>query len=221
MQYDFRFDIKEVERALGSRFKAEIAQAVPTTLNRLAVSARVTAIDEINKVTGLKKSSIRERLPITKASRALPEAKIVAKPYAPNLINFSAREVKAGVSANAWRTRKIYKGAFIGNKGRTVFTRTDYRPPTGAKRTLSQHTRKAHTRAGYTRNGVAVKSYAVQQHSVGKAAKKSKQRIKALFGPSVPRTFIQKTVQAAIKTTIETKWPVEFERQVAFRLAKL
>jgi len=221
MQYDVRVDIKEVEKRLGFQFKQEIAAAVPSALNRVAVSARLTAVNDINGVTGLKKSSIRERLPIYRATRAQPEAKIVAKKYAPNLINFSAREVKSGVSANAWRNRKIYKGAFIGNQGRTVFSRTDYRPATGQRRTLRQHTRRAHQRNGYTRGNVAVPSHAVRTHSVGNGAKKPRAKIKALYGPSVPKTFVQDAVQRSISATIKTRWPIEFERQVAFRMSKL
>ena len=175
MQYDVRLDIAEVKRMLGRELKEEIDKAVPGALNRTATSARVTAIGQINNITGLKKSSIRERLPIYKASRANPEARIVAKPFAPNLINFSARQTKRGVSANAWRKRKVYKNSFIGNQGRTVFAR------------------------------------------VGKA----RLPIKALKGPSVPRTFIKQEVESAIRATIQTKFPEEFERQVAYRISRL
>ena len=215
MQIDVRVNIEEVTRRIGWQFKDEIAKAVPSSLNRVATSARVTAIDEINKITGLKRSSIRQRLPITRATRALPEAKITAKPYAPNLRNFQAYEVKEGVSAKAWNVRKVYKGAFIGNKDRTVFTRVDYRPRTGQKRRLGQHTRKAHNR---TRGGT---TFPVAQHSVGSGARKPRSDIKPLYGPSVPRTFIQETVNSSIRKTIDEKWPIEFERQVAFRLSKI
>jgi hypothetical protein len=199
MQYDVRLDIKEVEKRLGFQFKQEIAAAVPSALNRVAVSARVTAVNDITRRNRAEEVHLSASvLPIYRATRAQPEAKIVAKKYAPNLINFSAREVKAGVSANAWRNRKIYKGAFIGNQGRTVFSRTDYRPATGQRRTLRQHTRRAHQRSGYTRGNVAVPSHAVRAHSVGNGAKKPRAKIKALYGPSVPKTFLQDAVQRSI-----------------------
>jgi hypothetical protein len=215
MQIDVRVNIDDAIRRIGWQLKDEIQKAVPTTLNRVATSARVTAIDKINKITGLKRTSIRQRLPITRATRALPEAKITALPYAPNLRNFDAYEVEEGVSAEAWNVRKIYLGAFIGNKDRTVFTRVDYRPPTNAKRRIGQHTRKAHNR---TRNGT---TFSVSQHTVGAGAKKPRSDIRPLFGPSVPRTFIQEAVNRSIKKTIDEKWPVEFERQIAFRLSKI
>ena len=175
IEVDVRLNIAEVKRMLGSQLKAEIDKAVPTTLNRVASSTRTVAVREINKITGLKGASIRERLAIQRATRALPEARIIAKKYAPNLINFQARQTKRGVSANAWRKRKVYTGAFIANQGRTVFTRV------GAARLP----------------------------------------IKALKGPSVPRTFMQDAVDSAMRKTINERWPVEFERQVAFRIGRL
>jgi hypothetical protein len=215
MQIDVRVNIEEAVRRIGWQLKDEINKAVPTTLNRVATSARVTAVGEINKITGLKRTAIRKRLPISRATRAVPEAKITALPYAPNLRNFDAYEVKEGVSAKAWNVRKVYRGAFIGNKDRTVFTRVDYRPPSGQKRRLGQHTRKAHNR---TRNG---KTFNVAQHTVGSGARKPRSDIRPLFGPSVPRTFIQDTVNRSIRKTIDQKWPIEFERQIAFRLSKI
>jgi hypothetical protein len=215
MQIDVRTNIEEVVRKFGWQLKDEINKAVPTSLNRVATSARVTAVSEVNKITGLKRSAIRKRMPITRATRAFPQAKITALRYAPNLRNFDAYEVKEGVSAKAWNVRKIYRGAFIGNKDRTVFTRVDYRPATGQRRRIGQHTRKAHNR---TRRG---KTFGVTQHIVGSGARKPRSDIKPLYGPSVPRTFIQENVNRSIRKTIDERWPIEFERQVAFRLSKI
>lgn len=98
-------------------------RAAATAINRIAVSAQSVALKAISQETGLTQRSVREKM---KLRRAMPDrllAEIVAESFAPNLIRFGARQVKAGVSANAWRKRKTYKGAFIGNQGRTVFTR--------------------------------------------------------------------------------------------------
>jgi hypothetical protein len=224
MEISFQSDIEQVAQRFSADLRKEIDKAVPTALNRVATTVRKVAAQQINKVTGLKVTSIRKRLRLRKATRARPIAEITALPYAPNLRSFNARQVKKGVSANAWRKRKIYRGAFIGNQDRTVFIRVGYTPPakrgrgrrgTSANRTIGLHQRRAHQR---TRAG---KSFGVQAHSVGSGSLKPKARLKALFGPSVPKTFMQETVNRFIIETARSRWKTEFENQVRFRMSKI
>lgn len=215
MEISFQSDIEQVAQRFATDLRKEIDRAVPPALNRVATTTRKAAAQQINKITGMKISSIRKKLALRRATRAVPIAMITAQRYAPNLRSFGAREVKKGVSANAWRKRKIYRGAFIGNQDRTVFTRVDYRPPTRNRRSIGRHDRRAHQR---TRAG---KAFGVRAHSVGSGSLKPRARIKALYGPSVRKTFMQDVVNRFIVETAKTRWPIEFERQVQFRMSKI
>jgi hypothetical protein len=215
MEISFQSNIDAVAKQFGRDLRKEIDRAVPPAINRVATTARKFAAQQINKVTGMKISSIRKKLALRRATRAVPTAVITAQRYAPNLRSFGAREVKRGVSANAWRKRKIYIGAFIGNQDRTVFTRVDYRTATRNRRTIGRHERRAHTR---TRNG---RAFSVQAHSVGSGGLKPRARIRALYGPSVRKTFMQEAVNRSIVETVKTRWAIEFERQVQFRMSKI
>jgi len=222
IQFDVSVDIKAAMAALNEVQRKVIPQAASSALNRVATSARRVAIDTIRKETNIKAAAVRKYVTTKKASKSMLTAEIRASKYAPNLINFGARQTKKGVSANAWAKRKIYRGAFIGNKGRTVFIRDDYRAPAakrrkrvGANRTLSQHTRRAHPRR------VGSKTVQVQAHRVGSGAKAPKSKLKALYGPSVRREFIRDTAQKAMMASIRERWPVEFQREAQYRVDKV
>ena len=220
MKFDVTVDIKNAMRALNEVHRNVIPQAASAALNRVATSARKTAVDTIRKETNIKAGAVRKYVSVSKSNKSTLTAEIRASKYAPNLINFGARQTKKGVSANAWAKRKIYRGAFIGNKGRTVFIRDDWKAPAGkrgragANRTISQHTRKAHTRR------VGGKPVAIQAHQVGRGPKRPKSKLKALYGPSVRREFIRDVAQKAMATTIRERWPIEFQREAQFRIEK-
>lgn len=220
MKFDVSVDIRAAMKMLDNLNREIVPQAASAALNRVATSARKVAVDTIRRETNIKASAVRKYVTTSKSNKTTLTATIRASKYAPNLINFGAREVKKGVSANAWGKRKIYRGAFIGNKGRTVFVRTDYKAPIrsgtrrkGANRTISQHTRKGHPRR------VGPKTVQVQAHLVGRGPKRPKPGIKALYGPSVRREFIRDVAQRAMMATIQERWPIEFKRELAFRLA--
>lgn len=222
INFDVSVDIRAASKMLNNLGREIVPQAASAALNRVATSARKTAIDTIRKETNIKASAVRKYVTTSKSNKTSLTATIRASKYAPNLINFGAREVKKGVSANAWGKRKIYRGAFIGNRGRTVFVRTNYATPprtrgkrSGANRTISQHTRKAHPRR------VGGRSVQVQPHQVGNGPKRPKEKIKALYGPSVRREFIRDVAQKAMMATIQERWPIEFKRELAYRMSKL
>jgi len=212
MLFDVRVDIKTVQDALGALGKEIVPTATVSALNRVATTTRAVARRNISQETGIKSGAINKFLRLRRASRAQPEARVIALSHAPNLINYNAYQTKAGVSANAWRKRKVYKGTFIGNRGRTVFKRIDYRPASGAKRTIGRHDRRGHTR---TRGGVG---FNVRPHSVGSGQRKPRSRIKAVYGPSVRKTFLQRRTDEAMRQTIRERWPLEFNREVQFRI---
>jgi hypothetical protein len=116
-------DFSGAFREITNLEKAVLPQAATAALNRVAASARTQAVRVIGAESSLKQADVRPHVTLTKATRTRLEAVINAQPWSPNLIRYQARQVKAGVSARAWGQRKVYKGAFIGNKGRTVFKR--------------------------------------------------------------------------------------------------
>ena len=46
-------------------------------------------------------------------------------------------------------------------------------------------------------------------------------RIGKVWGPSITQRFRTKAVQDAIRRTIEERWPIEFQREMAYRRSKL
>ena len=119
-----KIDLTGTLQFLQIHLPRAIDAATVRGLDRTAVSARKSAMKEIREKTGLPPKFLRERLTIKRASVGNLTAEIRAAKGAPNLARFNARQVKAGVSANAWNVRKVYKGAFLGNGGRTAFART-------------------------------------------------------------------------------------------------
>jgi hypothetical protein len=123
LQFDVRADIREATKFLTDVQRQVIPAATARALDRTASNAKTVAVKTIVTETGLPTSLVRDRLTIRGANRNRLEATLTANPAAPNLIRFNARQTKQGVSANAWRKRRVYPGTFIANQGRTVFKR--------------------------------------------------------------------------------------------------
>jgi hypothetical protein len=103
-------------------------------LNRTTEQARTDMSREIRAEFNMPATKVREKLRIRKATMhggALRlQAELISqtkdgRTRSLNLINFQARQVGKGVSVKVKRSgaRKVISGAFVGNKGRTVFTR--------------------------------------------------------------------------------------------------
>jgi len=117
-----KVDLRDVNK-LFDELPNVTRKATVAALNRVATTARAEAVRGIAAETGLKQKDIRDHLAIRKADRFTLVAEIQAKPWSPNLIRYQARPTKRGVSAAPWKHRRIFKGTFIGNQGRTVFKR--------------------------------------------------------------------------------------------------
>lgn len=139
MRLTIATNFPEVERSLD-RLRADVADTVRVrAVNRTMEQARTAMSREIRQDYALTASYVRERLFVSKAvfrgGRLSVEATLTGSgsrrgSRAANVIAFGARQVKTGVSVRIKKGggRKVIAGAFIGNKGRTVFRRT------GAKR---------------------------------------------------------------------------------------
>ncbi len=98
--------------------------AIAKALNRAATATRKRSAKVIQNEMGVKAGALKTAVKVERANAKKLSALISNRGKRLNLIRFGAKQGKKGVRAKAWGTRRLYKGAFIGNKGRTVFART-------------------------------------------------------------------------------------------------
>jgi hypothetical protein len=110
---DVRDNIRLVLRSLDAT-REEVKGAVTRSLNKTATTVRNEASTEIRKIYNLKAGVIKKQIKIKKANRANPTAIISASGRPIPLIEFTARQRKAGVSVLIKRgQRKVVRSAFI------------------------------------------------------------------------------------------------------------
>ena len=122
LDLDVTADFREVER-MFRHMPQVVEKAATRSLNRTNDSVATIARRLIAREMGIPVKAVRAGMFKIKASRHSLAAATVARGRPLNLIRFKARQTKKGVSASAWGKRKVYKGTFIGNQGRTVFKR--------------------------------------------------------------------------------------------------
>lgn len=132
MQIEIKTDFKAAYELLKRLPNTLRDQVMAASLNRTMEQGRTQAIRAITSEYNIKASAVRARLSISYARRASGAFNMTARlsggngrNRAANVISFDARQVAGGVSVKIKKSagRKIIKGAFIGNKGRTVFER--------------------------------------------------------------------------------------------------
>jgi len=90
-----------------------VRKAAAMALNRVAPTARSRAVKKINAETGLRQSSIRKRITLTKARDYLLQVKLTAQRHAPNIASYGGVQTKQGVRSRAWRKSRVYPRTFI------------------------------------------------------------------------------------------------------------
>ncbi len=123
LDIDVSVNFREVERMVR-HLPGLVEKAATRSLNRTNNQVATIAGRLIAKKMGISSKVVRAGLFKIKASKRNLSAVTTASGRPLNLIRFKSRQTKRGVSASAWGKRKVYKGAFIGNQGRTVFKRT-------------------------------------------------------------------------------------------------
>ena len=134
MQLSIKADFKDVQRRIDAMRDDIAKQATVSAVNKTMEQARTQMIREIRTEYAVSAGYVRQRLSIRRASFKQGAFRIEAsltgggkngKGRSANLIQFGAREVRKGVSVKIKRagSRKVITGAFIANKGRTVFIR--------------------------------------------------------------------------------------------------
>ena len=124
LDFDVSLDVREVER-MFKHMPRVVEKATVRTLNRTIDSVATIVRRLIAKDMGIPQKRVRIGMFKIKAVRHKLVASIGSTDRPINLIRFKARQTKKGVSASAWGKRRVYKGTFIGNKGRTVFKREE------------------------------------------------------------------------------------------------
>lgn len=122
----------EVQRALD-RLRPEVAEkAAARAVNRTIEQARTQMVRGITAEFAVLSRDVRERLRIRRASFRGGVLGIEAELEAVgrrsvNVMRFGAKQAATGVSVKIRKggARKILRGTFIANKGRTVFERVD------------------------------------------------------------------------------------------------
>ena len=118
------FDTKDLEKGLNDIQRREVPKAINSAINKTATTVRKDVIRELANETGIQAKVLRQGINILRSTVSTLTASIRARGKAFNLIRFKAHQTKKGVSAAPWKKRRIFKGTFIGNQGRTVFKRT-------------------------------------------------------------------------------------------------
>lgn len=133
MRLSIKTNFREVQQKLD-RLSDDVAlKASVSATNKTIAQAKTAMSKEIRKEFNLSAAKVAEKLFITKAryvaGRFTIEATLLSETKSGrrsvNLINFQARQTAAGVTVKVKRAggRRVVKGAFIANKGRTVFKR--------------------------------------------------------------------------------------------------
>lgn len=118
-------DVRQVLRSLKGIEKKVVEKATVSALNRTIKQGFRLTLRHMAKNVGLtQKVLAKEFFRMFKATRSRMDAVILARPHVPNLMRYSAKQRKGGVSAKIYGRTKTHKGAFIANQGRTVFKRT-------------------------------------------------------------------------------------------------
>lgn len=91
----------------------EVTLAANRAINRVADSARAEGVRAIHGATQLKTADVRKRMTVHGSNPETLTATITGLPFSPNLARFGARQTRAGVTADAWEGRKLYRHSFI------------------------------------------------------------------------------------------------------------
>lgn len=139
-------DFSGVQRNLDQLSESLQKKIVPAALNKVVAKANTTMVREIVSTFNIKSAEVRAKLRIIRAKKDFSQWVATLDPFAGgkrgramNVIHFAEKKVtlaegrrraKAGTQdllrfqIKKAGGKKVIKGAFIGNRGRTVFERT-------------------------------------------------------------------------------------------------
>ena len=182
MLINIRTNFPDVAAALGRLQDDMAGQVLARSLNRTMDIAKTVMSREIRTQFNLSAGYVRDRLRIKRAFAKAGQFSLSAdliggdgKRRSANVIGFGARKTGDGVSVQISKgKRKTITGAFIGNKGRTVFRRTG----------------------------------------------KARLPIEPVRTIDVAQMFNTRRINAAVVAAMQMRFPVIFERELAFALSR-
>lgn len=146
MQLNLKTNFNDVLRSLKQLHLDVRDVALASALNKTAVQGKTKMSSQITSEFNLSAAKVKAALRVNKVRKVGGSFVMQASLESPtkrgrslNLINFSAKQTKHGVSVKIKKVgaRKTISGAFILNQGRTVFRRVDKsRPPIAALQTI-------------------------------------------------------------------------------------
>ena len=173
LKISVKSDARKLSKLLTKRQRKDIPRILTQALNRTATQVQSGAVKSVAKETGLKQKDVKAAFKRTKANFRRLTATVAASGRHLNLARFAARQTRRGVTAKAWGKRKLYRGTFIGNTGRTVFVRS-----------------------------------------------KRKGGIRGVWGPSIPRTMLQRATRDAINDVVKKRWRINVNQALNRRWGK-
>lgn len=183
-------DLKGIKAGL-TKYVGEQQQAVIRALNKTAQQARTTSSVEVRTAGyNIKASAIKKSFSIDKARRGKLVVMLRATGRPIGLINYGARQNKGGVSVQVKASRQVLRHAFIATM------------PNGHKG-VYQRTGKEHKKV--IRNG---------------RSRRTGLPIKELFGPSIPQSLANESVEKALMKKIREKFPEILKHELAFVASK-
>ncbi len=128
MNVTVKVDADGVRRALAGVKESVSRRALTRSMNEAVTSARTEATKLVRQELNLKLGTVREAIGVRKASRGIVSGAIVIEPKDVGLIDYGARQTKAGVTVKVKKAggRSLVKRAFIATmkSGKVgVFTR--------------------------------------------------------------------------------------------------
>lgn len=196
MQINVSSDLKSVSKYLNDTKKRQIPKAASRALNRTVDQTKTQVVRDLVKVvgeeSGLGSAGLRKAIATNRSTVSKLYAELIPSGRAIPLIKYKSRQVKAGVSHNAWGRRQVATSAFIarmpsGHKG--VYRRT------GQAKRLT-------TRGRYAGTGI------------------KREPIKQLWGPSLPKEFIKANILQGMRTHAGRLWPGIFARELKYYLSR-
>lgn len=187
IQISVKTDISKALEKIGSITDKVKNKAIVRAVNKTAAQVKVQASREIRDAGyNMKVSKIKQAIFIKRAgaSDLIAVVKATGKPI--GLINYGARQTKAGVSVQVKNGRKVIKGAFVATM------------PNGHK-------------GVFMRKGAGHKHVMQKGKMVWSGLP-----IDELFGPSIPSAFMNKVVQDALLAAVHDKFPRLLKHEIEY-----
>lgn len=198
MELDVTMDVRKAQDMLFRIRDREILRGAAVALNRTITTVRNEAAKDLKQRVGaelgLGASGLKKALRITKAA-ARPGrlwAALTVSGRAMPLVNFGARQTAQGVTHKAWGRRQIAEGAFIA------------RMPSGH-------------RGVYRR----LPQQYLARSTKGRSPSAPNLPIKEMWGPSLPKEFVQPHINNRMKELARREWKKNFQREINYRMSQI